>query len=227
MPVIEQLSSDYHCFAPDLLGFGESESPNIHYSIEVECLAEWVKALKLPKVYLVAHSLGGWVAASFALKYSEQVAGLVLLGSEGVQIREKGDRWSSSRLLLTPWIEWALRSLLPLSKFFKFRAIERLLHQRRQLLESLPACNLLFYRRRSEVRAEYLNDRLRWLKIPVLVLQGQQDDSISASLNQAYTQLTPKAKLEQIPQAGEDILATHPDQVAERIQEFIAVTGKG
>lgn len=229
MAVIEQLSLDYHCLAPDLLGFGESENPNIHYSIdlEVDCLAEWVKALKLPKVYLVGHSLGGWVAASFALKYSKQVAGLVLLGSEGVQIRQKGDRWSSSRLLLAPWIEWGLRSLLPLSKFLKFRAIERLLHQRRQLLESLPACKLLFYRRRSEVKAEYLDERLRWLKTPVLVLQGQRDNSISASLNQAYTQLTPKAKLEQIPQAGENILATHPDQVAERIREFVAVTGKG
>ena len=85
---IELLNSHYQCFAPDLLGFGDSERPNVHYSIEleVECLAQYLDTLNLREVYLIAHSVGGWVAASYALKYPDRVQGLVLLAPEGVQI---------------------------------------------------------------------------------------------------------------------------------------------
>ena len=70
---MELLAENIHCFSPDLLGFGESANPNIHHSIDlqVECLADFLEALKLEKVYLVGNSLGGWIAASYALKYPE------------------------------------------------------------------------------------------------------------------------------------------------------------
>lgn len=224
MPVIESLSSDYHCLAPDLLRFGESENPNIHYSIdlEVDCLAEWLRALKLPAVHLVGHSLGGWVAASFALKYPHQVAGVVLLEPEGVQTREKRDRWAETRLLLAPWVDWGLRLLLPFSQFCKIPWIGQVRQRRQQLLKSLPACKLLFYRRRSEVKAEYLDERLHLLKVPVLILQGERDHSIAADLNQVYARRAPEADLERLPDAGEAILETHPDSIAERIRAFVA-----
>lgn len=60
LPVMERLSLHYHCFAPDLPGFSESEFSATHYSINqiVESLAEYIATLKLEKVYLVGHSLG-------------------------------------------------------------------------------------------------------------------------------------------------------------------------
>jgi Predicted hydrolases or acyltransferases (alpha/beta hydrolase superfamily) len=87
LPLIDHLSQDYHCFALDLLGFGESERPKIHYSIQlqVECLDEYLKALHVPEVYLIGHSLGGWIAASYALNYLDRVRGLVLVSPEGIQ----------------------------------------------------------------------------------------------------------------------------------------------
>lgn len=72
--VMELLANDIHCFTPDLLGFGESAHPNVHHTIDlqVECLADFIEALKLEKVYLVGNSLGGWIAASYTLKYPEK-----------------------------------------------------------------------------------------------------------------------------------------------------------
>ena len=48
---MELMSRDFHCFAPDLLGFGESEYPDIHHAIDlhVDCLVEFLQALKLNK----------------------------------------------------------------------------------------------------------------------------------------------------------------------------------
>ena len=65
LSVMDLLGQNFHCFAPDLLGFGESEYPHVHYSVDlqVECLRELLQALNLERVTFVGHYLGGWVAA--------------------------------------------------------------------------------------------------------------------------------------------------------------------
>jgi pimeloyl-ACP methyl ester carboxylesterase len=221
LPVIEQLGGRYHCVAPDLLGFGESERPKIHYSIEVEVesLADYLETLKLKGVHLIGQGIGGWIAASYALKYSGQVESLTLLGAEGVPI--EGDRrwrWAGA-LLRIPLCVWALRSLLPVARLLKRDAgIEQLLQLRRTLKRSPTACQLLFNRRRAEIRAELLHERLEWLKLPVLILQGEQDSSIVTALNRAYAQ-APLADVRSLP--GQDLVQTAPEAVAEEIRNFI------
>ncbi|MBW4470129.1 MAG: alpha/beta hydrolase [Stenomitos rutilans HA7619-LM2] len=223
VPLIGRLSAQYHCLAPDLLGFGESEQPNIHYSIglEVASLAEHLDALKLRRVYVVGVSLGGWIAASYALKYLEQVEGIVLLAPEGVQVEGMGRRWWQARLLKQPIVGWVLRSLYTLRKILPYRAIERLLQQRQQLLNSPIACALLFQRRRTELRSEQLQEQLKWLKRPILILQGEQDQADLKRLNHAYAQLAPQARLQQLPSTSMDLLATQPDIVAQAIRAFV------
>lgn len=229
VPVIERLSKEYHCLAPDLLGFGESEQPNVHYAVdlEVECLAEHLDALRLQRVYLVGHSLGGWVAASYALKYLDQVEGVVLLAPEGVQAEGLGGRWWKARLLKLTVVGWVLRSLHALRKALKRRNPERLLQRRRQLLDFPVACKLLFQRRRAELRSEQLQEQLKWLKVPVLVLQGEQDTAIAKRLNQTYAQLAPEAALQQLPSTSSNLLETQPDAVAQAIRAFVGKMAKG
>ena len=228
LSVVESLSLNYHCFVPDLLGFGESEKPNVHYSIqlEVECLQEYLEALGLRQVYLVGHSLGGWIAASYALKYLERVRGLVLLSPEGVRIERMGRRWWwARRLLLGPIMLFELlRSLSLVAKLQGWQEkIEQALQRRQQLQRSSTACKLLFQRRQSEIAAELLQERLPWLKIPVLILQGGQDTPIAQALAQTYADLVPAAQLQGISQGENDLPQLLPDIVAQHIRDFIDV----
>ncbi|NJL39258.1 MAG: alpha/beta hydrolase [Leptolyngbyaceae cyanobacterium SL_5_9] len=224
LPLVERLSQTYHCVAPDLLGFAESERPKLHYSIElqVECLAEYLEALKLRQVYLVGHSLGGWIAASYALRFADQVKGLVLLSPEGVQL-EGGDRWQWSRWLTRqpPLALWLLKLLLPFAKVFGWReSIERSLQLRQTLMRSPVACKLLFNRRNAEIRAELLStDRISCLKLPILILQGQ-DDATAARPNQAIAQ-APQAELKLISNVDPDLLQTESRAIATEIRKFI------
>ncbi len=226
LPVIEQLRSKYHCIAPDLLGFGESKAPDLHYSVElqVECLAEYLETLRLRQVYLIGHSVGGWIAASYALQHRDQVQGLVLMGAEGVAL--KGQRWL--------WVRWLtarpsvltglLRSLLPLARVLKkSQGIEQLLQRRQMWLRSPAACQLLFKRRRAEIQAEQLQDRLHHLKLPVLLLQSDRDTPTRARLNQIYAE-SPRAELRMVDSGEPDIIHTQPEQVAELIREFVSTS---
>ena len=47
--IMELISRDFHCFAPDMLGFGESEYPDVHHTIDlhVDSLVEFFTSFKI------------------------------------------------------------------------------------------------------------------------------------------------------------------------------------
>jgi len=227
--VMEKLAQNFHCFAPDLLGFGESDKPNIHYSIDlqVESIAELLHALRLEKVYLVGHSIGGWIAASYALKYPEQVEGLVLLAPEGVTIEQQEKRWQQMRKLveLSPLLVKILKLLRPLTKMLGWQEkIEQDLEQRQIWLQYPTACQLLFHRQTPEIQAELLQDRLHLIEVPVLILQGGQDTSDAVFQSQTYKQLIPQVDFKLVAHAGNDLPESCAGIVAEEIRDFIKLS---
>ncbi|MDF5720473.1 MAG: alpha/beta hydrolase [Rhizonema sp. PD37] len=226
--VMELLWQDFHCFAPDLYGFGESEYPDVHYSIDlqVESLAEFVDALKLEKFYLVGHSLGGWIAARYALKYPEQIDGLVLLAPEGVEIEGQQARWRKMRQLVngSSLVFKLLRFLRPLTKALGWNAnIERDWQFRQVMLQYPTACHILFQRRQPEIEAELLHNQLHSLKAPVLILQGGKDTPETVAMSQAYAQQVTRASLKMIANAEADLPESHAGLVAADIREFITI----
>ncbi len=227
VPVMELLSQDYHCFAPDLLGFGESDRPDVHYSIalQVECLAAYLEALRLREVYLVGYSLGGWVAASYALAHLEQVQGLVLISPEGVDVKGQ-DPWRGARWLLRkpPILVWLLRVLSPLLRLWGQAAtLDRLWSLRDRYQQSPTACQLLFQRRRAEIQAEQLQDRLPWLKLPVLLLQEMPAMPAEEARIQVYARTLPQVMVKQLPAGpARHCLEDAPDRVAAQIRQFVA-----
>lgn len=222
---IEHLSPYYQCFAPDLLGFGDSQRPNVHYSIdlEVECLAQYLDTLNLQQVYLVGHSLGGWVAASYAIKYPDRVQGLVLLAPEGVKVGHRRARWQNARWLIgkPPLAYWLLRSIYPIAKLLGGKKkIDRLLNFRQQLVQSPVGVQLLLGRRRAEITAELVDDNLPFLKAPVLLLHGSEDSVTALSLCQCYAALVPNAELQFVSGGESNLPQEAPDIVAKYIREF-------
>lgn len=228
LQVVELMGMDYHCLAPDLLGFGSSAFPNIHYSIEleVECLAEYLESLNLKSVYLVGHSLGGWIAASYALKYLDRVQGLVLVAPEGVQADgvRKYQWWNRPWLTAMPKLAKWLRNFRPLTKFLnQYQKIREFLQKQQHIAQNPVTCQLLFQRRYAEIKAELLQDKLDLLKVPVLILQGGQDSRPGAiAQSELYAAKTPEAKLYTIRQGGNDLPQDCPDLVAEKIREFVS-----
>ena len=224
--VMESLSSDFHCFAPDLFGFGESDYPNIHYSIDlqVECLAEFLQALKLERIYLVGHSLGAWIAASYALKYPEQVYGLGLIAPEGIETEEFDKNWQKLQgLMKRPlWIFKILRILNPLTKILGLDTqVEQDWQQRQFMLQSPTGSDLLFLRQLPEIRAELLQEKLDFLTVPVLILQGGKDTPDALAKSNKYARLIPQANLKIIAHVGKNLPEMCAAIVARDIRDFI------
>jgi haloalkane dehalogenase len=223
---MELMSREFHCIAPDLLGFGESDYPEIHHAIDlqVDCLVEFLQALKLDKVYLVGHSLGGWIAASCALKYPEKVQGLVLLSPEGVEVEGFQKRWQKmQRLIQSPSLIFKLLQIFrPLIKILGWDTkIEEDLQQRRILLQNPTATQLLYNRQLPEIQAELLQDKLDLIQIPVLILQGEKDAPDALTRSKIYARLTQGAKLKIIADEKDNLPQSSVSVVAGEIRDFL------
>lgn len=81
------LADRFHCYAPDMVGFGFTERPHGYsYTLRnwVDQLRGFLDALGLDRVSLVGNSFGGAVALRLAVTEPERVNRLVLMGSVGV-----------------------------------------------------------------------------------------------------------------------------------------------
>lgn len=77
--MMHELEPDHWLIAPDIPGFGFSDSCSpFTYPHLVEWLAAFKEALNLPPVILVGHSFGGALAVSYVNSYPEDVTRLLL-----------------------------------------------------------------------------------------------------------------------------------------------------
>ncbi len=87
----DALSSAYTVYAVDLLGWGRSDRPAFTGQTAEEAQAWWVDSLDawrqtmgLEQFTLLGHSMGGFVAASYALEHQEHLSHLILVDAGGM-----------------------------------------------------------------------------------------------------------------------------------------------
>jgi pimeloyl-ACP methyl ester carboxylesterase len=82
------VSQGYNVLVPDQIGFGKSSKPE-HYQYSFQQLVENTKhivdALKIKKLIILGHSMGGMLATRFALMYPDRVEQLILEDPIGLE----------------------------------------------------------------------------------------------------------------------------------------------
>jgi pimeloyl-ACP methyl ester carboxylesterase len=197
--IIEPLSSNLHCFAIDLLGFGNSSAIETPTSIalEVDRLHEFLNILKLRPVYLVGHSLGAWIAVTYALKYPDLVQGVVAISPEGFSLTSLQQYSQSTKWLLAhPWL--FKRWIDGLELITSISDGANLLENNKaywHLYHKFPVtCQLFFKRSIKELRSELVAERLVQFRLPFLVLQGDSTNRSIVAQGQAYAKAVRKSE---------------------------------
>jgi pimeloyl-ACP methyl ester carboxylesterase len=85
-PIVPFLTRDARLIMPDLRGNGQSPSPDGIYSMQemASDVLNLMDELRVEKIILVGHSMGGYVALSLLHHYPQRVSGLALVASRAV-----------------------------------------------------------------------------------------------------------------------------------------------
>lgn len=134
---LDPLCQSRPIFAFDLLGFGRSSRPRFPLDPakaeqqSVIAIEQWRRVLGLEKMVLLGHSLGGYLATSYAIEYPDRwVSDSVPDGRLGILCRQNYDEgkdelmmemWTSLLSLLVPWA-----SLQPAIAWIVFRTVSGL-----------------------------------------------------------------------------------------------------
>ena len=221
---IDLLSEDYHCLALDLLGFGNSMTIKTPDSIEMEvdCLHEFITALKLPQVYLIGHSLGAWIAIGYALKYPKLVKGVVTISPEGFfranRSYNPGTKWVLSHpKIFKLW----LNSLQTVAAIVDSVALKKSLAKWNFYKKFPTTCKLFFQRSNRDLDRELVADRLAEFRLPLLILQSDRANRQTIDQSQAYAKNINTSEYKLIIDSELTSTPASMQQMAVEIQEFI------
>jgi pimeloyl-ACP methyl ester carboxylesterase len=103
---VDHLAAHHTTYMLDWPGFGRSarprsavlDSPERAEQFFVESLEAWREELGLESMMLVGHSMGGYLAAAYALRYPERVPKVVLADPWGMPVRSSADSERLGRL---------------------------------------------------------------------------------------------------------------------------------
>jgi pimeloyl-ACP methyl ester carboxylesterase len=214
VPLMTVLGQRFHCIAPDLLGCGESSRlPPQQYAIDMEVagLQDCLKSLRLAPHIIIADSLGAWVAIRYCLQYPDAVQQLIVVAPEGITHPTLDRRWEQYRWLARSWAlrYWLVQALSPLIRICGGdRWLKRVRQTRRQLRDHAAVCRLLFQRRKTALRAEWLNDALPHLTVPMMIVSPDEATPATQLVTQCLQDLLPSAQVQQVPGNEADIWET-------------------
>lgn len=215
LPVHERLAERFTVYAPDLPGFGGTPEAAWVEGMDdlVLHLREVVDALQLSRPLVVGFSLGGWLAAEYAVWYPERVGELVLMAAGGLHVPEAPipDLFAlhGERLVTTLFHDPENARLL----FGEAPSIEEKVRVYREMtVLARLAWNPWFDPK--------LDRRLRRVTAPVLLLWGAEDRLIPPAHAEAYRRALSNARVKLVPRCGHMLPLERPDAAAAAIFDF-------
>jgi len=223
------LTPQFRLVIPDLPGFGESSKPpKADYAprAQAERLHALLARLGLSRVHLGGNSMGGQIALTYAAMYPREVESLWILNAAGVasappsemqrQIAAGGD----NPLTVQDEDEFAA-----LVDFVTARPV----HIPRWLLDAMAQRRIrnfaLEERIFKQVAADSVEERIRGLAIPALIVWGQQDRVLHPGGAGVLQMLLIKSEAVLLPDVGHLPMVEAPERCARDYLRFRAGLG--
>lgn len=241
VPYLKPLANNFELIFFDQRLSGRSsanvDSSDVRLEKFIDDIEELRKALKLDKIHLMAHSWGGLLAMSYALKYPSNLNSLELLNS----MPASSDLWSEEEQILAQNIskeDSTKRQDLINSDLFKNdkpKAIEELLRLsfRNQFYNPSLADSLDFFipddysirsQRFGNIMVDIANydlhPRLSSLRIPTLLIYGEIEPAVSLS-GAKLDNTVPNSKLIVFKKSGHFPFVEQQDQFIKEVQAFL------
>lgn len=206
-PYLNSLSTYFTVHTPLFSGHGHTDLPSDGISIEkyTQELTEYCIKNNLTDVYILGHSMGGYIALCYAMKHPENVNSIMTLGTK---------------------FEWNEEQALKESKMLNPEVILEKVPQYAQLLEKqhgskwkqlLPAIADLMI---DLGKNPPLKDHFASINTPVQIMVGDNDSMVTLEESAHVYRNLPKAKLAVLPKTKHPMDKVRPNLLLSLIKDF-------
>jgi 3-oxoadipate enol-lactonase len=220
---LDALRSSHRVIAPDLRGFGDSDTvpgPTTmgQYAADVHALLQHCGT---GPVVLVGHSMGGYVALAFAREFPEMLRGLVLVGTKaGPDTAEvAAGRRATAEKVASQGVQELIDTMAPRMLAACNRDADRV-GQVRGLMASSSTAGvvgaLLGMAERPDSTA-----LLATIVVPTLVVTGAEDALIPPTESTALARAIPGAHLSVVPDAGHLVAFEQPEAFHRALTDWL------
>ncbi|GAA0582554.1 alpha/beta fold hydrolase [Actinomadura livida] len=227
----EGLASRFRVVTPDLRGFGGSVLGDDEPSIDAmaDDVARMFRTLGVQRAVVGGLSMGGYVAMALCRRHPDLVLGLVLAATRATAdaepVREARLR-QAERLERDGATKVLVDEVLP--GLIGPTTLQRraLIYGRvRGLVQATPPLAAAWAQRAMAGRREAF-ETLRNLRVPALVMIGDEDALATEDEARAMSDALPNAELLVIPRAGHLCAVEQPDLFNQAVAEFAAALAR-
>ncbi len=218
VPAMLTFRKQYHVYAIDLLGHGETQKPDIAYSIEQqsEMLHQFLVDRKAVPADVVGVSMGGWVTLKLALEHPDAVNRVVIADAAGLKFQTSltaksflpatHEEFRAFMTMLTPRVQDAP---YPLRRDFLNQVAEHawIIHR---IFDSF-----LTYQ-------DVLDGKLQDIKAPVLIVWGKEEKLIPLSVGEKMQQQIPNSSLVLCADSGHLAIYECWNQLTPDVAKFLS-----
>jgi esterase len=229
--IARRLSEKFTVYLPDLRNHGQSPHSDTHdYDSMSQDLFELLQELRINKILLAGHSMGGKVAANFVMKWPEKIYSLVIIDISPFRLSDPERKYYMEH-------KHILESVLStdLGKIFSRAEAEAILAKtiesektRGFILKNLQRTGERTFEWKMNVKSLYNNlekivdglprpviDKEPVTGFPVTFIKGEDSDYLPLSEVSTIQKLFPAAVIITVKNAGHWIHAERPEAIIE------------
>jgi abhydrolase domain-containing protein 6 len=222
-----QLTPHYRVIALDLPGFGESsrfDHQSYGYPEQVQRLHGLVQQLKLGSVHLAGNSMGGTLAALYAIEHPEQVRSVAFIGApHGIRSARPSEadfRIESGEIPLIAASAHEFERMLDMLFVERPFLPRPILHDAERKALAGAAGNVRIWNEQRQ-HADLLHRQLHRLSHPTLALWGAQDRIFDVSGAEVVESILPEQQMHVMPGTGHLPMMERPRESASLYLSFL------
>lgn len=221
--ITAKLKNNFLCITYDLRGHGESKIDETNFNINdlVQDLENLRIFLKINKMHIVGHSLGGMIGPCYAKKYKNKVLSLTMLSTAAFRTIDEQKKILD---IIDNIQTKGINDIIPLlvNRWFTNNFIKnnpKIINQRVSQIKKTPIktfINVFKIYALTEI-----GPLLKEISLPSLIITGENDIGCNPKINKKIAHSLKNSKLVILPGAKHAITLEFPELVTKNIIKFI------
>jgi pimeloyl-ACP methyl ester carboxylesterase len=216
------LSKKFHLFAPDLIGYGQSDKPPVDYTMEffVKFVFEFIETIGVKETYMIGTSLGGQIVAECAAIRNPIIRKIVLSSPAGIMRKSTPALDAYTMAALYPSkesVKSAYQMMVGPNKQVSETSVERFIqNMSRQNAKMVFLSTLLGLKNNHDI-----SEKLKTIKIPTLIIWGKEDNLIPFEYAEKFVSLIHNCQLVPMEDCGHSPYVEDPKKFSDYVTKFL------